>query len=105
VAVNSQSTYSKFNMSSIDNLTDASKKALAVHQKNQSINNNNTRTSGVSQNTVSILSNQTMTKSDSKPNQQASLNNVSINPLLGTNNSQGALNVQIISQQAANASG
>lgn len=29
----------KFNMSSIDNLTEASKKALALHQKNQSINN------------------------------------------------------------------
>ena len=34
-------------MASIDNLTDASRKALAMHQKNQSINNN-TRTSAVS---------------------------------------------------------
>ena len=55
VAITSQSSgYGKFNMSSIDNLTDASKKALAMHQKNQSINNNNTRTSAVSQNSIQL---------------------------------------------------
>ena len=47
-----------------------------------------------------------MTRSDSKTKHQANLNNVSINnPLLGTNNSQGVLNVHQISHQAANASG
>ena len=46
-----------------------------------------------------------MTRSDSKTNAQQNLNNVNINPLLGTNSSQSALNVQVIAQQPANASG
>ena len=79
-------------MSSIDNLTEASKKALTLHHKNQSINN--TRATAGQQNSMSLLSNQTMTRSDSKTN--PNLNNVSVNPLLGTNGSQSTLNVQIL---------
>lgn len=38
VVPSSQTGYGKLNMSSIDNLTQASKKAIAMHQKNQSMN-------------------------------------------------------------------